>query len=471
MGAEEDAGKVREVYRARTKKLGSKAAVGRQLGEGEQYAYDLDRNDDGMRTGDLLLVLELMGCPLPPEVYHEALFSVDTDPAAILGYAREAQRLPPDPFVEWLKPQLAALAAAGPTAGQLEAPSLVPEIRRLDRLRRRDRPLAQERLQMQIAFALERLGASRPRPALGELAIALGVFAVVQRLIGRRDDALDLLVLARPLAVAASDPKVEAEWYQKAAYLLVDLSRCSRADEFILRAHMLYDQAGAEIERLRCQVDRAYIYYHLKKYSVSMKMLEDVLPRLFPADTEYRHSAHQVLALNFYSLGDERAARDQLDLAIALVGDDYFAKAYTLTSRGELLAKSGELEAGLACYREALPLLAKVTGAGEVAEAGMAYARLLLEEEERRPELLALAADLSGWMQSLDGNLKLRAAIEDFQALIPLDQLDQQTFAEILRLVTEAKNPLRERKTKAKESSRPAGRQGRAPVRRRPGSG
>lgn len=438
MTLEEDARRVREVNRMRLKKRGFHTEISRRTGRRAKYWIDLDRHAKGMRTQELLESQEASGNPLPPEVYHEALFSFDTDPAAILGYAREFQKLKPDPFLAELKPRLEALALAGAAASG-SWPSLLDEIRRLDWLRRRDRPAAKQQLEELLGEALTRLEGRGPRRALGEISIAIGVLAAVQRLAGRRDDAVDLLVLARPLAVLAKDPKVEAEWYQKAAYLLVDLSRLPRAEEFVLKAHMLYDVAGTRAERLRAMVDRAYVLTHAEKHIESLAILEAVLPRLPTGDTENRISVHQFLAGNLQALGDLAGACKQFAAAIELVGDDRLACATCLWRQAKLLLALGDVSRAIALFGQALPLHAMVTGAGDLAELGMELAGLLWEQG-RRPELRALAADLSGWIEQLKGNLKLRTSIEDFQALIEFDTLDRQTFASILARVKNAKS-------------------------------
>ena len=454
MTLEEDARRVRAINRMRLKKRGFNTEVSRRTGRRAKFWIDLDRHAKGMRTQELLESQETSGNPLPQEVYHEALFSLDTDPAAILGYAREFQKLKADPFLAELRPRLEALTRSGAASG--EWPSLVEEIRRLDLLRRRDRPAAKEQLEELISGAIDRLNGRGPRRALGEISMALGVLAALQRLAGRRDDAVDLLVLSRPLAMLAKDPKVDADWYQKAAYLLVDLSRLPRAEEFVLRAHLLYDVAGARAERLRAMVDLAFVLTHADKHFDSIQIIEAVLPRLPACDHEYRFGAFHLLAGNFQALGDLRSAHKHLDSAIQASDDDLLARAYALWRRAELQVDTGDLVGAMASYREALPLYAKLTGAADLAKLAMEYATLLMRQG-CRPELRALAADLSGWLEQLRGNLKLRIVIEDFQALIAFDELDEQAFGEILARVNAAKKQVRQSKTGGAPRLQPPG--------------
>ena len=392
----------------------------------------------GLRLLDLLSSLVVLGHPAPAEVLYRALFDLDTCPATILAAARERQNLPRDPFLAELAPRLLALAAAGPTERDPRWPSRAQKIRELDRLRRRDRELAKRRVQKLIATNLDLLEkGARPPEALAQLCGAICVLAVIYRLAGRRDDATDLLVLTYPLVEQTGNPAVKAEWLRKAAYLLVDLANNKRADEFIVEAHELFDLADLPAERLRTLVDRAYVYYHAKKHALSVDYLQKALLRLDESDSEYRAAAHQILALNFRASGKLAAAREQLDAAILLAKDDIRGRAYCLLARAEILIECKNVPAGLASYLEAMPLCAKHMGAAELAELAMKYATILFHER-RRPELLVLAADLSGWLEELQAHLKLRDAIADFQALVEMDSLDHESLRAILGRIAEA---------------------------------
>lgn len=437
MDAEEGAERLKNAFVDRLKRVDSLAEASRRLGEAEGFLAEQKDHPRGVRPLDAMRSLEALGNPMPEEVYHEAFFSEEKDPARILAYSREHQKLRPDPFVVGCLPRLEVLAAAGPTP-EGSWTSQEAAIRDLDRLRRRNRTSALKKLQKLIAAALDQLeSGDRPRPAFADLCSALGVLAAIYRLAGRRDDALDLLVLAYPLVLHSKEFKSEAEWYQKAAFLLVDLNRSARAKNFLDRAHHLYDLAESAAGCVRTLVDYSYVLTEERRHQESLDILERVLPRLPEADLEGRTSAHQFLAANYGALGNLPAAWDHLDQAIALVGDDLLSKAFCLSRRAELQVRTGDLNASVASHREALPLFAKITGAGELAELAMNCASLLLKLGQRS-ELRQLAADLAGWIERLKGNLKLRTAIEDFQALMDLDDLNDHTFETIREQVTAA---------------------------------
>lgn len=424
-------------------KLGSWVEAANVVGRSANYyPYQLKTpGGAGLSYPHALRSLEQLGHPMPTEVLHTAIARLDEDPALILLAARERQGIAADLYFREARPRLEALIEAGPTAEGAWS-NRAAKIKKLDKLRRTDRERAKEKLQVLISHALDRLEQTglRPRQAFADLAAALGVLAALQRLAGRRDDAMDLLLVARPLSLLAKDPVAEGEWLLKTAYLLMDLGREVRACQFLQEAHTLYFLGGAQARQAATVVVRGLFLKEAGQYEASRKILEPVLPLLQLDDVEHRLSAHQSLATNFQELGDLPRACEHLLAAIELVGDDLLARASCLCSRARLLQQLGDAPGALSCYEEAMPLYAKLTGAGELAELAMEYAAVLLKER-CRPELRKLAADLSGWIHQLRGNRKLRDIGEDFTGLIELNELNEETLAGILERVQETKPP------------------------------
>jgi tetratricopeptide (TPR) repeat protein len=390
--------------------------------------------------------LELMGHPLPLEVLFTSITEIDTDPALILLAAREQTKIAADLYFREARPRIEALIAAGPTP-EGEWSSRAAKIKKLDKLRRRDPQAAKVKLQELINNALDRLEATgvRPRQAFADLAAALGVLAALQRLAGRRNDAMDLLLVARPLSLLANDLVAEGEWFLKAAYLLMDLSREVRAHQFLSEASWLFFVGGVPARQAATLVTRGLFLEKAGRYEASRKILEPVLPLIPVEDVDFRLSAHRSLATNFQKLGDLPRACEHLTAAIALVGDDLLARASCLCSRARLLHQLGDAPGALFCYEEAMPLYAKLTGAGELAELAMEYAAVLLKHG-RRPELRRLAADLSCWVQELRVNRKMRDIVDDFTSMVELDELNTESLAGILRKIVRTK-PLSPRRT------------------------
>lgn len=440
--AEEGAGRLRKSYKDQLDRRGSLAEASRRLGKPEGFLADQKDNVRGMRSLDVLRSLEVLGNPLPEEVYHEALFSEEKDPARILAYSREFQDLKPDPFVVGCLPRLAVLATAGPTP-EGEWISRDSAIRDLDRLRRRNRASALKKLHKLICAALDQLEVGdRHRAAFSDLCSALGVLAAIYRLAGRRDDALDLLVGAYPLAMHSKDRKIEAGWYQKAAYVLVDLKRFLRAKEFINRAHLLYDLAGAMNERLRTLVDLAYVLAEEKKPEQCLEHLKAICPQLPASDIEFRFAAHQLMSSSYQELGMSDDARSELEKARSLMGDDLLAKTCLLSVRAEILCGNGEFQAGAATFRDTIPLIAQTMEVAELVPYALDYASLLYRTGDLL-ELRLLLAELRNWMGRLKVNLKLKTAVENFQAMVELERLDPRSFTlitnEILAAVPRGK--------------------------------
>ena len=438
MKADEAADRFDEVLSARIDQLGSQSSASELMGRDRSYLRK-QLLFYGIRVHDALGGLEVLRDPLPEEVFYTAFCQPGTDPAVYLESAREPQQAAPDPFFRRMAPRLAALAAAGASPGG-EWESRAGKIGELERLRRQDRRLAREGLEQLLAAMVERLETAdqRPRKALGELASALGALASLQRYAGRRGDALDLLLAAWPCCLQAGDFAAEGDWLVKAALLLVDLNRNARAYKFVLEASRRYFLAGATAKQAKAIVTRAYVLTHAGKHAKSKAILFQVLPLLHENQVEVRYFAHQTLAKNFRELGELAEACEHLSIAVGLTGDDTMALASSLWDRATLLGRLGDVSGAIASYHEALPLLAKLTGAAELGELAMEYARLLFTEG-RRPELLALAADLSAWIQELRGTSKLRAIIENFAALIELNRLSEEALQKIMKRIQGAR--------------------------------
>jgi tetratricopeptide (TPR) repeat protein len=432
--------RIDDCFRDRAKQVSSLTRMSLAIGRSRGYLSGaLSETGPDLDWEEAMVSLETIGEAMPEEVIHTAISQLDADPVQILLAARERQKGPSDFYFREAGPRLQALIEAGPTPHG-EWPRRTGAINRLDKLRRRDRQQAKKKLQELISHALDRLEATgaRPRQAFCDLASALCVLASLQRLAGRRNDAMDLLVVARPLSLLANDLVAEGDWLVRAAMLLVDLSRNARAHEFVLEATSQYALAGATTKLAQASVTRAYVLTHAKKHAKSRKILQQVLPKLEEDETEIRYFAHQILAKNLRELGELAEACEHLSLASSLTGDDTVARATCLWDRATLLGRLGDVSCAMKAYQEALPLLAKLTGAAELAELAMEYAKLLLKER-RRPELQALSADLSGWIQELRGTKKLREVIEDFAALVKLNDLNEAAFRIILKKIQAAR--------------------------------
>lgn len=438
MKAEEAIAALVDSLRERVRQRGSFADASVAMGENRNFLAAQVRTGR-IQVGSFLKGLEALGDPLPTESFHTAFCRLDTDPAEILEAARERQKPAPDQYFREMAPRIARLEAPRPAANP-PWQSRARKIEKLDQLRRRDRETAKMKLQRLITGMVERLETSGgPPKAYGELAWSLGVLAALHRYAGRRGDALDLLQAARPLTLLAGSSAAEGDWFVRAAILLVDLSRNARAHQFLLEAGSLFFLAGDTAKQAEAEIGRAHVLTHAGLHRASKSLLIQVLAVLEPGHLEARLLAHQILAKNLREMGHLAQACDHLAAAIELVGDDDLARASCLWSRGKLLDKLGDPNGAKAAFREALPYFARLTGAAELAELSMEYAKLLIQEG-RRPELQELAAHLSGWIYELRGNRKLRDVVADFTALIELNELSELALQEIVRRIFQSKS-------------------------------
>lgn len=415
----------------------------RRLGKHETYLKDQARCDRSFRNGDIDEALWAVGYRKLDEFHYRVYEPLEPDPLAALELMREHQGLKPDPLLEEMRPRLVALVDAPATAA-VPWESGEAKVRQLDLLRRRDRTQATARLEVLLHDVFGRLDKYTVKPLRGiaELCLIVFVFATTYRLAGRRDDASDWLELTWPLVKKVGGFLLRGEWFQRAAYLLVDLSYPTRAFHFLKEALTCFTLVGDIGKCQRALVDMAYVLTHADQHERSRQMLEEVLPQLPESDRENRLAAHQLLAGNLRALGDLSGARHHLDEAIILVGDDGFAHGTCLWRLGKLLLSEGDTKGALVKFGASMPLFARFCGAAELAETGMEYAGLLLQEG-RRPELERLAADLCRWIDQLKGHQRLRDMINDFQARLTMNELNEQTFKGLLAQLEAAKKAMR----------------------------
>lgn len=440
MKAEEAGAAFEEAYDAEVGQYGSYRQASLLMGRPETYLRgQLRRGEMGVRCA--LRGLEVMGAPMPEEVFHTAFCRLDTDPVRILEAARERQAMEPDVYFRGLAPRLKKLAEAGATAAGGQLYSRAGKIAQLDKLRRSDRHQAKAKLQRLISGLVERMESTGERPpqSFGELAWALGVLAAIQRYAGRRGDAVDMLALAWPLGLLADQRMTEGDWFLRAAFLLVDLNREARAYQFLHEASGKYLLAGSTEKQLVAAIGRAYVFTHSGAHAASIALLGQVLPALAEDQVEARRFAHETIAKNLQETGNLSGASWHLSKAISLLGEDLLSRGSCLWRQAKILFALGDTPAALACFAEALPLCAKLTGAAELAEMAMDYAKVLVKER-RWPELRTLAANLSTWIQALHGTRKLLNIVDDFVALVELNRLCSKNLAEIVARIQSSKS-------------------------------
>lgn len=409
----------------------SESALSERMGQSRGFVNKVKAHARGGRIADLLHSLEALGDEMPTDLLHQAFEQVPVDAVAVLSCSRQRQSgLKPNRFLERFGPRLRALIEQGPTPGNWRSQG--ETLRAFEKLRFNDRELSRAKLEFFVGTAvslLEKLG-SRPQAAFADLACALGSLAAAHRVGGRRDDALDLLLLAHPLAILSDDPLAEGSWYQKAAFLLVDLGRCDRAYEFVQEAAMLFFVTSGAGRQAELQVDLAYVLCHAGRGSEALKVLKRVLPLVPTNDRETLLSAHQLRAIEFRKLGRYAEASEELGRAMALAVDGHLGSASLHWSKAKLAILMKDSETALQSFQEAIKLHLLHGNTADVAELTFDYAEFLLGEN-RRSELRALVDTISCWASEIKGSRRVREVLENFVALDELRKLDAASIIEV----------------------------------------
>lgn len=420
-----------KVATARIKRRMSLAALSLLMKKGITFVLRILGHDRGPRLGDVMQGLEKAGDEMPPDAFHEAFERVPRDLVRILASCRERQGLEPSPFLVAMAPRLLVLSNKATKAGAGWR-SRLPRIRRLERLRFVDHRLAKRKLEWLVGLGtalLERFGGLPPQ-ALGDLACALASLAVVYRQSGRRDDALDAFLLGWLLATVGKQDKAEGVVLQRCAYLLVDLGRCDRAQEFLEEALARFTLADARAEAVEVLVDMGYVLSHAGQSEKARQWLQKALPLIPPENREYRFAAHQLLSLQLGRLGKYSEALAEAQAAESLVDNYLLALGSLFWSRACLAAKQKQPLEAIDAYRRSLDLYEKHASEALVATLTFEFAEYLIRQD-RRPELLELAAGSMGWAGEVARNAKIRESFEDLVALITSRQLNLESLESI----------------------------------------
>lgn len=409
----------------------SMAALSLLMKKGITFVWRILGHDRGPRLGDVMQGLETSGDEMPPDVFHEAFERVPRDLPRILASCRERQGLEPSPFLVAMAPRLLALSTKA-TKEEAGWRSRLSRIRRLEKLRVVDHQLAKRKLEWLIGLGtalIERLS-EPPTQALGDLACALASLAVVYRQSGRRDDALDAFLLGLQLAADGDQAKAEGFVLKRVAYLLVDLDRCDRAQEYLEEALARFTVTDASDEAVEVLIDMGYVLSHAGQSEKARRWLLKALPLIPPANREYRFAAHQLLSLQLGRLGKYSEALAEARAAETFIDNDMLALGALNWSRAGLAAKQSQSQQAIEAYRRGLALYERHASEALVATLTFEFAEFLIRQD-RRPELLELAAGSMGWAGEVARNTKIREAFEDLSALITSRQLNLESLESI----------------------------------------
>lgn len=425
-------------FERRIQRLMSLNRLSTLMGHSTAFLAKILGHDRGPRVGDLFEAQVKAGDANPSDLYHQAFEQATNDPLRILAGCRRRQGREPLPFLLAVGPRLLRLAKEG---GQPEVHwrCRIEAIRTYERLIEKDRKRSQQTLEKAITVGIDWLDRRKERPllALGDLGFALSSLSVVLRLEDNLDDALDALLLAHPLIVAAGSPLGEGLWYQRAAHLLVRLERPDRAAEFIKEAAVSFVAAASKRDLARILVDLGNILHHAGEAAEACRQLKRALAVLDPEDDIYIFTAHQILALELAAAGNFSEAEDELRKALRIAKGRDLLVAWTHWNRAQLWASQKSFDRAVVAYRKTFELLARFGSPPNVIAVAFEFASLLLDLKNR-PELKRLAAEVLRYSAESEIAPELRETIENFAALLRLETLNRHTFNQLRKSLPEA---------------------------------
>lgn len=410
---------------------GTLRSVAPALGLDEGQAYNRFSKPDNVRLAFVLSLPAKIRVSLWA-ILRKGVKDSEEDALSVLLSQREDPELPPCSFLDPLAPRLTALFSTK-VARNLSAPSQQPIIETLEEQRYTDRAAARgavEKLIIEVVGALEEFEGAKPRKLLGELAAALALWASIQRGRGYRDLAVKGFTFAFPLAVQSKDFWARGSCFQRAAYLLGDLSRNDLGLDFIRDAIVYFSTEGSSSLLAKCQVDRGHFLLNCGRYSESSEAFERGLDLLTGSDWRNRVSALQGLGMNARAQGHLEKARKFLVLAASECARIDLVAGHVNWTRANIEADLGNLAAAREYHEEATKILGQFGSAGDVALVCVDYADVLWRQRDtKRAE--TLATEVASWLPSLGGNKILCRAFGKFLDLIRATRMESMKLPEI----------------------------------------
>lgn len=323
----------------------------------------------GTATLELERVLGLLDAlGVPRGLFFDKLFEEEkVDPATVLHVFREHAGLPPDPF-------LVEIEAPCLELNMLDVPGKARPSRRradllwLEDLRFDDADTAKSHLEQRAREWIAEANGSVSPPAgelLGDIAIALAIWASIQRIRGRRDDASMALEPSCNLADKSGEHWVSGFALQKSGYLLMDRGEARRGIRFLKEAYYLFGCAGEDAWQAKIWVDLGILHNFLGEHSIAIEHLEMALARLPQTSRRSRFAAHYDLALALHAEGNMEVAAEHLQLANALRPDDTLATAYLRWREGSQLLQANKPQEAAASLEVALSRFDRCDQLGE----------------------------------------------------------------------------------------------------------
>ena len=247
-----------------------------------------------------------------------------------------------------------------------------------------------------------------PRELIGDIAIALATWASVMRLRSQRDDALKALQLAFRLGLRCREPWVIGVLYQKAAYLLMDLSDVATGLEFLGEALKHFTLSRDTEWQAKVYVDYGVLYHFAGRDEEAIPWLELAIDELPRSSQRHRFAAHHNLAIACAALERYPAAAAAMGRALELRPAYPRAEASLRWVEAALQLAAGEVAKAIQSYRRARNIYLECENWVECAFVTVDLAKALLRSKDKEG-----LAELGGETAVLAKRLRKHQATND----------------------------------------------------------
>ena len=374
---------------------------------------------------------------VPRRFYFDQLCGDEAEPGPtfVLDFFREAQRLPPAPFLAANLDRLRALATIKPVAAG--EPQLHDEGQReLEALRFRDSDGALATLENSLLTLAAETEQECTRGRLADLATLLAIWSTTQMSQGRRTDACDALLAAFALAEASRNRRTLAICWQRGAYLLADVAQFRHAHRFIEKAALELGLAAAYERLPGTLIGRGIFRQALGRLDESIEDLKTARKQLPAEDWRLYAMASNALAVSYELQGNLPAARAALSEAVAAWKVDDLGRAPLLWRRGSLALAEGQLAEADTALRGAMILYEKYGDPLDCALVALDLAKCLVRRQ-KLSVLRELGRQVLAWRPLFATNPIAAAAMIDLSCTLERAAAEARIKAEALAKLSE----------------------------------
>lgn len=385
--------KMRSLLRDLIEVKATQAEVGSWLGIDQSQVSRILNGKAPLELERLLVILAAVD--VSQQAFFSAVFDGEKpDPAAVLYLLREHAGLPPDSFLENIEAGCAELGMRDRPA-QAQQSCRRSDLLQLEDLRFVDSASAKQQLEELIRLWIGEANsftAPPPTELLGDIAIGLAIWASIQRICGRRDDASSALEWACQLAEKGEEPWILGLVRQKSAYLLMDSGNARYGIVLLREAHFYFSLTGDNDWQAKIWVDLGILHNFLGEHEKAIRYLQIALERLPERLQRNRFAAHYDLAIALQFTGHPEEAQLHLAKATALRPPIPLATAYLKWREGSQCLAAGALDTAVQLLEVAHQMFEEIGVTGDTI-----FILLDLAEVYFRQRNGQKLADLADW--------------------------------------------------------------------------